>query len=241
MTAEKNEFIPATVVIPAGTFLMGSEDGMDNEQPVHRVYLDAFRLGKFPVTNREYEIFLKAAATPPPPFWSENRFADSAKPVVGVSWHEAAAYCKWLSAARGSHFRLPTEAEWERAARGGAEGQRYPWGGELPDENACPGIDTQSGGPPRVGLFQPNGFGLYDMCASVHEWCSDFYESDYYRVSPERNPPGAPAGARKSSRGGSWRHHVRFSRCAARSSLDPGFHYADYGFRVAAELDGIAD
>jgi formylglycine-generating enzyme required for sulfatase activity len=236
MAAMKNEFIPITVVIPAGAFLMGSEDGMDNEKPVHRAYVDAFGLGKFPVTNREYKIYMENAGAPPPPFWTEKPFADALKPVVGVTWREATAYCEWLSQTSGVKFRLPTEAEWERAARGGADGRRYPWGDELPDAGDCPGCDIENGGPPRVGLYRPNGFGLYDMCASVHEWCSDFYAADYYRLSPEKNPPGARSGARRSSRGGSWRHQVKFSRCAARSSLDPSYHYADYGFRVAAEL-----
>lgn len=236
MAAAKNEFIPETVVIPAGYFLMGSEDGMDNERPVHRVYVDGFRIGKFPVTNREYKIYVEATGAAPPPLWTEEMFAAAEKPVVAVSWHEAAAYCEWLSRTMGLRFRLPTEAEWERAARGNAEGRRYPWGDELPDENLRRGCDPDNGGPPRVGLYEPNDFGVYDMCAGVHEWCSDFYDADYYRASPEKNPPGAAAGARKSSRGGSWRHHVKFSRCAARSSLNPTFQYADYGFRVAAAL-----
>src|SRR5436190_8620272 len=192
MAPEKNEFIPATVAIPAGVFLMGADDGVDNEKPAHRVHVDAFRLGKLPVTNREYKIYVNDGGAAPPPFWNETMFADPAKPVVGVSWHEAAAYCEWLGATSGVKYRLPTEAQWERAARGGAEGQRYPWGDQLPDQHLCPGADTENGGPPRVGLCPPNGFGLYDMCASVHEWCSDFYAADYYRISPEKNPPGAP-------------------------------------------------
>jgi len=239
MAPEKNEFIPATVVIPAGAFLMGGEDGMDNEKPAHRVYVDAFALGKFPATNREYRFYV-AAGGAPPPFWKDPMFADPDKPVVGVSWHEAAAYCAWLAAVSGLPFRLPTEAEWERAARGGFEGRKYPWGEELPKSSTCPGVDTLHGGPPRVGLYRPNGFGLYDMCASVHEWCSDFYAADYYHSSPERNPPGARSGARRSSRGGSWRHHVKFSRCAARSSLNPAFQYADYGFRVAMSIEVVS-
>lgn len=236
MALAKNEFIPESIAIPAGAFLMGSEEGMDNEKPVHRVFLDAFRLGKYPVTNRQYEIYIDATGAAAPPFWNEKPFADPTKPVVGVSWHEAAAYCEWLTAMSGRLFRLPTEAEWERAARGGLEGRRYPWGDDLPDETACPGVDRVNGGPARAGAYPPNGFGLYDMCASVHEWCSDFYDADYYRISPETNPRGAASGSRKTSRGGSWRHQVRFSRCAARSSLNPAFRYADYGFRVAGDM-----
>jgi formylglycine-generating enzyme required for sulfatase activity len=164
-------------------------------------------------------------------------FSHPEKPVVGVSWHDAVSYCGWLSERTGKPFRLPTEAEWERAARGGKEGEKYPWGDELPSEKIFPGYDVETGGPVRVGLNEPNGFGLCDMSASVHEWCGDFYDPNYYRISPERNPAGPPTGLRKVSRGGSWRHRIKFSRSAARSSLNPSFQYADYGFRVAMRLE----
>lgn len=236
MPASKREFFPAMVSIPEGNFLMGSEDGPDNEKPPHRVWVDGFMIGKFPVTNAEYRIFVAKSDVPQPPFWSEEMFSHPQKPVVGVSWVDATAYCAWLSENAGKDFRLPTEAEWERAARGESEGKKYPWGDEPPWERPYPGYDLETGGPQRVGLNEPNGFGLYDMSEGVHEWCSDFYDADYYRYSPERNPQGPPSGKRRASRGGSWRHRITFSRCAARSSLPPGFRYADYGFRLAMTL-----
>lgn len=212
---------------------MGQGDGPDNERPVHEVWGDAFLIGKFPVTNREYRIFVMETGTPEPPFWSEEMFSHPDKPVVGTCWHEALAYCKWLSERSGSYWRLPTEAEWEKAARGGLEGKLYPSGDEPPWERAYLGYDLETGGPQRVGLNEPNGFGLYDMSEGVHEWCSDFYDASYYHYSPKRNPQGPLAGKRRTSRGGSWRHRIKFSRCAARSSLNPSFRYADYGFRLA--------
>jgi formylglycine-generating enzyme required for sulfatase activity len=123
--------------------------------------------------------------------------------------------------------------EWECAARGGLEGKRYPWGDELPE------YATRSlSGPNPVGRRAPNGYGLHDMCENIHEWCSDWYAADYYSVSPDRNPQGPSAGSRRASRGGSWRHQITVSRCAARSSIPPEFQYADYGFRIVAQRAG---
>ncbi len=216
---------------------MGSDDA-DNEKQVHRVWVDSFMLGKFPVTNRQYGIFVGETGAPEPPLWHQPMFSHPDKPVVGISWYDAVSYCQWLSECTGQEFRLPSEAEWERAARGGLERKRYPWGDEPPWERAYPGYDVETGGPQPVGLNEPNGFGLYDMSEGVHEWCNDFYEPGYYRHSPERNPRGPPSGKRRASRGGSWRHRIKFSRCAARSSLPPSFQYADYGFRVAMTHSG---
>ena len=212
---------------------MGCEQGLDNERPVHRVWVDSFVLGKYPVTNSEYKLFLDATSSLPPPFYSDPTFTDPRKPVVGVTWDEAAAYCRWLSAREGQQFRLPTEAEWERAARGGREGLLFPWGNQPPNDRAMVGCDTGNGGPAPVGANPPNDFGLYDMSEGVHEWCSDYYDYEYYSYSPERDPQGAACGERRVSRGGSWRHQIKFARCAARSSLPPSFRYSDYGFRVA--------
>ena len=236
MPGEKRELMPALASIPEGFFLMGDDRGQDNEKPVHRVWVDGFLLGKFPVTNKDLALFVEESGAPEPPFWREEMFSHSDKPVVGVSWDDALSYCDWLSNQTGKPFRLPSEAEWERAARGGLEGKLYPWGDQAPDERPFSGYDAQLGGPQRVGANEPNGFGLYDMSEGVHEWCGDFYDPNYYQISPERNPQGPPSGQRRASRGGSWRHHVKFSRCAARSSLNPSFKYADYGFRVALSL-----
>jgi len=226
---------PALVRIPEGWFLMGCASGQDNEKPVHRVWVDEFLLATCQVTNADYERCLRDTASARPPFWNDANFNHPQQPVVGVSWHEAVRYCEWLSARTGQRFRLPTEAEWERAARGGREGELYPWGDTPPQSLPHYAVRWQNG-PEPVGQAEANRYGLYNMCDNVHEWCSDWYGADYYAVSPERNPCGPDSGDRRASRGGSWRHHIKMSRCAARSSIPPEFQYADYGFRVACEL-----
>ena len=206
--------------IPASSFVMGNDAGPDNERPAHRVHVDAFELAAHPVTNAEFDAFLEATGA------ERRSFDDPRTPVVNVSWLDAVAYCSW----RG--VRLPTEAEWECGARGGAEGMLYPWGNEPPQSRA--GYEWRwKNGPERVDTSVPNAFGLYGMCENVHEWCSDWYDAGYYAVSPERNPRGPESGTRRASRGGSWRHQIKMTRCAARSSLPPDLRYADYGFRVA--------
>ncbi|HTW58059.1 MAG TPA: SUMF1/EgtB/PvdO family nonheme iron enzyme [Terriglobales bacterium] len=235
---------PSLVRIPEGCFLMGSESGQDCERPVHRVWTDAFQLAATQVTNAEYSRFLRATSAVPPPFWNDANFDHPQQPVAGVSWLEAARYCEWLSSETGRGYRLPTEAEWERAARGGLEQKQFPWGDEPPQ--SLPDYATRwLTGPVPVGRYAPNRLGLYDICDNVHEWCSDWYDPNYYASSPERNPrgperssvnPGPGRAARKSSRGGSWRHHVKVARCSARSSIPPEFQYADYGFRVACDV-----
>jgi formylglycine-generating enzyme required for sulfatase activity len=223
------------VRIPEGWFWMGSDSGQDNERPVHRVWVDVFFLAACQVRNSEYSQFILATETAPPPFWDDPNLNRPEQPVVGVSWHEAVSYCHWLSSSSGRRFRLPTEAEWERAARGGVDNKLYPWGDAQP--LALPGYEKRwTTGPEPVARYSPNGFGLYDICENVHEWCGDWYQADYYAGSPERNPTGPAQGNRRASRGGSWRHHIKVSRCAARSSIPPEFHYADYGFRVACDV-----
>ena len=223
------------VSIPADCFLMGSDAGQDCERPIHRVEVNAFALATTQVTNRDYAVFMAATGRVAPPDWNRPEFSDPLQPVVSVSWFDAVDYCEWLSETTGKLFRLPTEAEWEYAARGGLEAKLYPWGDEPPQ--SLPGYaEKWLRGPERVAHDPPNGFGLYDMCANVHEWCSDWYDAAYYVVSPQRNPHGPQSGTRRTSRGGSWRHHVKMTRCSARSSIPPDFHYADYGFRVACDL-----
>jgi len=216
---------------------MGCEQGRDEEQPVHRVWVDAFQLGMFPVRNREYRVFLESTGHPPPPFWNNPAFSHADQPVAAVSWFEAVKYCEWLSSGLGKHYRLPTEAEWERAARAGREGALYVWGDEPPHEHRD--YVSRWGGEVKatlpVGGGEPNDWGFYELGENVHEWCADWFERDYYAVSPERNPQGPDGGVRRASRGGSWRHHIKVSRCAARSSIPPHLQYADYGFRVASD------
>ena len=222
------------VTIPAGEFLMGSEAGQDDERPVHRVRVDPFEMSVFPVTRGEYAAFLRATRHEPPRDWHDPAFAGDDRPVVGVSWHDATAYCAWRAAA-GSVERLPTEAEWERAARGGAEGAAFPWGDDIPPWIPDGGRGPLAG-PWPVGLGVPNPFGLFGIAANVHEWCADWHAADYYAASPFENPRGPEAGRRRASRGGSWRHAVTISRSAARSKIDPSFRYTDYGFRTVRSL-----
>ena len=225
---------PALVSIPAGHFLMGCERGRDEEKPEHRVWVDAFELGVHQVRNCDYAVFLKSTGHTPPPEWNSPHFDGPDQPVVSVNWHDAVMYCEWLSSLGTERFRLPAEAEWERAARGGEEGLLYPWGNDAPGKRADY-VERWGGevrGPRAVGETAPNAYGVHDLCENVHEWCADWFDRQYYAVSPERNPAGPEHGVRKASRGGSWRHHVKVSRCAARSSIPPVFHYADYGFRI---------
>lgn len=226
---------PKMVSVPEGWFLMGCDMGRDDEKPVHRVWVDAFELGAYQVTNDEYHKFLAATGYAKAPSWNEPQFHGAKQPVVSVSWFDAAAYCAWLAKESGENYRLPTEAEWERAARGGLEAHLYPWRGDGPEQ--VPHYATRwKDGPEAVGLYAPNPYGLYNMGDNVHEWCSDWYDARYYERSPEKNPPGPASGVRRASRGGSWRHHVKVTRTAARSSIPPEFKYADYGFRIARSV-----
>ena len=217
---------------------MGCEAGQDEERPVHRVYVDAFEIAALQVRNRDFARFVEATSHPVPKHWNDPNFSHPDQPVVAVNWFEAVKYCDWLSSQTGGRYRLPTEAEWERAVRGGHEGFLYSWGNEPP--NATSAYNRRwtaaAEGPLPVGLDQPNPFGLYDVSENVHEWCADWFDRNYYAEAPECNPQGAATGERRASRGGSWRHQIKVSRCAARSSLPPSFQYADYGFRVARDV-----
>lgn len=236
-SGEQPRFIkPMLVRIAAQWFWMGCESGRDDEKPVHRVWVDSFELAAYQVTKAEYQRFLAATDAAAPPCWTDPNFNDPKMPVVAVSWHEATAYCDWLNKVANKRYRLPTETEWECAARGGAERSLFSWGDASPD--SLPDYANRwKNGPEPVGLYAPNAYGLYNMGDNVHEWCGDWYDANYYKDSPERNPQGPPLGVRKASRGGSWRHHIKVSRNAARSSIPPEFQYADYGFRIACSLE----
>jgi formylglycine-generating enzyme required for sulfatase activity len=224
------------IEIPGGDFLMGDDAGRSDERPAHRVRLDAFAAARTPVTNADYAHFLAATSHEPPRFWDDPRFNAPAQPVVAVSWHDAVAYCAWLSAHTCRRCRLPSEAEWEYAARGGRAAETYPWGDDPLSWSADAALALiRHEQPLPVGLARPNGVGLLDMGYNVHEWCSDWYAPDFYAVSPEDNPRGPEHGRRRASRGGAWRHQIQVCRNAARSSLNPEFRYNDYGFRVFAD------
>ena len=224
------------VLIPSGWFWMGSDNHYRWESPRHRVWLDAFEIARCSVTRWEYSFFLSETAYPEPAGWRDPSFVEADQPVVGVSWFAAISYCEWLSKLQSGTFRLPAEAEWEKACRGGLDGAEYAWGNEPPD-----GIEYFRGewkAPKRVGQGPPNGYGLFNIGDNVHEWCLDWYADTYYASSPERNPAGPETGTRRVSRGGSWRHQIKASRAAHRSSLPPDYQYTDYGFRIIRENSG---
>ncbi|MCY4601758.1 MAG: SUMF1/EgtB/PvdO family nonheme iron enzyme [Acidobacteria bacterium] len=223
------------VRIPAGWFLMGSDDGQRDEAPAHRVWTDAFELAVDPVTRAQYARFLEATGRAAPREWDRPRFAAPDLPVVGVSWNDAVVYCLWRSSQLNDPARLPTEAEWERAVRAGREGEAYPGGGAIPAWIPQAGKGPLDG-PWPVALGPPNAYGVRGIAANIHEWCADWHAAGYYAGSPRRNPRGPDTGVRRASRGGSWRHAVTISRSAARSKLDPSFRYTDYGFRVARDV-----
>jgi formylglycine-generating enzyme len=186
-----------------------------------------FELGRTPVTNAQYAPFVAAGLAPEPPWFREPAFASPGCPVVGVTWEEAKAFAAWLSdaAGGGSLWRLPTEAEWEHAMAAGVPDPPTPWGSPAPPAGEIPEGILQ--GPWETGRGTPNPWGVLDPGTVVHEWCADDFVPDHGDPAPAATGP-----PRRSSRGGSWRHRVRWSKPSARSSLPPGFRYSDYGFRV---------
>jgi formylglycine-generating enzyme required for sulfatase activity len=209
------------VEVGAGEFLMGDATGAPCERPVHRVYVDAFAIAVTPVTNTAYARYLAATGAVPPAFWGRDGYNDPEQPVVGLSWDEALAFATWAEA------RLPAEAEWEKAARGGVANGHLPWAGETAARRFTR--------PPRVGATPPNPLGLFDLSGVCHEWCADWYADDYYARSPAANPLGPPIGTRRVSRGGAWRHADPWSAVGHRSSLPPALRYSDYGVRLARD------
>lgn len=204
-----------------GSDLRQSPQTQDDEMPVREVWVEAFECAIHPVTQAQYADFLTATSHEPPREWPANIIADDL-PVTGVSWLDAQAFCAWRSAL-GDSMRLPSEAEWEYAARGGRVGELYPWGNDIPAWLPNGGRGPLAG-PWPVTLGEPNGFGIVGISANIHEWCANWYSE----------------GRRRASRGGAWRHAVTISRCAQRSKLDPSFRYTDYGFRTVREMPVFA-
>jgi formylglycine-generating enzyme required for sulfatase activity len=180
------------------------------------------------VTNREYAPFVAAGRAAAPPWWRDPDFRSPLQPVVGVTWDEAMAYCGWLGETTGGIWRLPTEQEWELASSGGLEAPKTAWGDALPPGEIPDGLIA---GPWETGRGTPNGYGLFDAGTIVHEWCLNRREPDG-PASPETQSE------RRASRGGSWRHRIRWSSPSAKSSLRPDSRYSDFGFRVLREGDG---
>jgi formylglycine-generating enzyme required for sulfatase activity len=251
--------------IAAGEFVMGADDGEDDESPPHRAYVDEFAIGTHPVTNAEYAQFVQETGHPSPTiralplmvsgaletefraraepyFWNNGTPPEGCDrhPVTLVGYEDAAAYCGWLSSKTGKPVRLPTEAEWERAARGGQEGKRYPWGDAL--DPACAhflprtGVKSERGTAP-VGSYPANGFRLYDMAGNVWEWVSDWYAANYYERAQYLNPQGPDSGLMRIVRGGAWVNaDERYLRCAYRHKVPPDSYSYSIGFRVVYSL-----
>ena len=217
-------------LVPEGHFMMGSRGDSFDESPAHRVYVSAFEMSQTPVLNADYAAFLKKADVDPPE-WRENPdFDDPKQPVVGVNWHEAKKYCAWLADRGGLNIRLPTEAEFEKAARAGLQEAEYPWGNGR--ANGRYKVDKGPlKGPYRSGLNPANAYGLHDMVSNVYQWCLDGYDPRYYEESADKNPTGSDRADQRAARGWSWKEKDLIGRCAARCSLAAYFRCNDFGFR----------
>lgn len=218
--------------LPGGQFRMGSDRHRRDERPAHTVLIPPFRAADRPVDNALYRTFIDAAQHPPPPFWTQPGFDHDHAPVVGVSWHDAVACCQWLHHHTGIPFRLPTEAEREYAARGGLHDRDWPDPSDhWPDwpEHPCRAHIARANHPHIPDHACLNPFNLYCMADNVHEWCADWYHRNSYADPSPANTN------RRASRGGSWRHRIKFTRVSARSSLSPHYRYNDYGFRLYAD------
>ena len=213
-----------TVPIPGGRLVLREGNGPNRTVESE---IAPFWIGRTPVTNREYAPLLAAGRVEAPPWWSDPDFRAPLQPVVGVTWNEAMTFCEWLAGIAGGRWRLPTEHEWEFAVSGGLEGPRTAWGETIPPGEVPAGPIA---GPWETGRGSPNGYGLLDAGTIVHEWCLNWHDPD-----PPASPGTAPG--RRASRGGSWRHRIRWSSPSAKSSLRPDDRYSDFGFRVLREAD----
>jgi len=239
------------IKIPAGEFIMGSSDNdpdvNDNEKPQRKIYLDEYYIGKYPVTNGEYYKFILDGGYENPEYWAyegwewlldteitepgcwrDSDYNALDQPVVGVTWYEADAFCRWFG---GS---LPTEAQWEKAARG-TDGRKYPWGHTELDSTYANYADNV-GNPTPVGKYEKgkSPYGCYDMAGNVWDWCEDWYDSDYYKNMPVRNPKNVTPRSLRVLRGGSWLFDARYLRGAYRSNvITPSFRECDAGFRLS--------
>jgi formylglycine-generating enzyme required for sulfatase activity len=243
--AENQTPCSGMVLIPAGEFIMGSIGPAANrdERPAHTVYVSAFHIDCCEVTNAQYRKFLLATGHTPPrveaawakPYnWTGNDYPPGTanNPVVLVSWHDAAAYAAWAGK------RLPTEAEWEKAARSGMIGKAFPYGDTIEADQANFFISYLRSRKLRpVGSFEPNPYGLYDIAGNVWEWCRDWYSPAYYRSSPLTDPAGPVHADYKVFRGGSWENDMKFLRCAQRGKNSPDYKNPTIGFRCVRPAD----
>jgi formylglycine-generating enzyme required for sulfatase activity len=222
--------VPGMVLIPGGEFMMG-KDTEDGEHPEHKVYVDSFYMDQYEVTNLEWLEYCEDTGKDLPIFWGVDKFRCGLDypyhPVVGVSWAQSEAYAEWCGK------RLPTEAEWEYAARGGLEGQHFPNGDDVTlDEVNYRGSE----GTDPVGSYEPNGYGLCDMAGNVGEWVSDWWSEDYYINSPAENPQGPEEGMFKVVRGGGWFAGKYCNRVYARTAIPVNWVDFNAGFRCVKDI-----
>ena len=225
---------PMMAWLPGGVFFMGDDRSRrEAEQPAHEVELAAFSLGQFPVTFEEYDTFCEATGRELPNDYGWGR---GTRPVIGVSWEDAVAYCEWLSEQTGAAYRLPTEAEWEYACR--ADSDTYYYYGDSDDQlgvYAWYHHDKADRTLP-VGEKTPNRWQLYDMHGNVWEWVQDWYADDYYQRSPREDPRGPESGSNRVIRGGGWINDADYCRSAYRDNADPSLRDNDLGFRLARRV-----
>jgi formylglycine-generating enzyme len=242
---------PHMILVEGGTFMMGSSIAANDENPAHKVTLNDFYIGEFEITNAEFVRFMHATGYITEDKLSETERvqkgypkreytepllevtgADSIRPVGNIDWNDAMAYCAWMSKMTGKNYRLPTEAEWEYAARGGKLSKGYPYVGSNKIEEVAWFKAISGARSHSVGQKLCNELGIYDMAGNVKEWCSDFYNEYYYRTSPENNPQGPELGKRRVQRGGSWVSARERMRLTFRNYDFPWDSHNDYGFRV---------
>jgi formylglycine-generating enzyme required for sulfatase activity len=224
------------VLIKGGTFIMGLLPGPDTkyvDYTSHEVTVSDFYIDKNEVTNAEYLKFCEESGNKLPEFWGMGKFKSGPEfpdhPVVGVTWVDASKYAAWAGK------RLPTEAEWEYAARGGLVQKQFPYGDNMDASQA--NYNGTKGHPVEVGSFPPNAFGLHDMAGNVVEWVSDYYDKDYFLVSPKADPKGPEIGKRRVIKGGGWRSGKMCNACFFRQSLRPNWVDMGVGFRCAKDIE----
>ena len=215
------------VLVKGGVFDMGDifGDGDDNEKPVHSVTVNDFYLGKYEITQGQWESIM---GSNPSYVRKGNDY-----PVENISWYNVREFIQKLNRKTGKSYRLPTEAEWEYAARSGGKRERYAGTNDKPDDYGWCNINIGVGTTHSVGRKKPNSLDLYDMSGNVWEWCQDWYDENYYKNSPEDNPRGPSSGDQRVLRGGCWFDKPRFVRAAFRLWSDPGYRSDFYGFRIA--------
>jgi formylglycine-generating enzyme required for sulfatase activity len=253
------------ITVPSDTFSMGSNISLDSFKPQHKVTVSAFYIGVTEITNIEYKLFCDATNRTYPVIEEEQTYFINRPdyPVVNVNWFDAIAYCNWRSELEGlspcynaatgacdtskTGYRLPTEAEWEHAARGKVFGKQFPWGSDTFKSDSCNyqeyngslkskmAIFENSHGPLPVASFNPTGFGLYDLAGNVSEWCNDWYDSEYYASSSKKNPLGSDSGSERICRGGDWYRSAEYLRVFHRDYKKPNSTTLLFyrGFRLA--------